>query len=337
MMKGFKISYRILFIQFIIIFLLFFFCSDSNKNPSITKVDDITPAKNDPVDTNTDTDEDIVYDSKSITEFVREIVRTLSGAAEIVPGINVSNRYTEESKILVRQFLIDVFNEIEISGQRHEYSYDDSTTTRNYHLEGENIYAVLEATEESDEYIILGAHYDTVKDSPGADDNASGVALVMAAARSLAGIANRTKNFIFVLFDHEEFGGIGSKCFAQEVLNNNTDIHSMHNFDMVGWDRDGDRVVELGAAYSGAFELYTEASDSTKLNIPLQEVWITGSDHTSFRDLGFNSLLVTEEDMGGDTTPYIHTPNDTYNTINFNYLYSSTLLAIEAMKLLLKQ
>ena len=205
-----------------------------------------------------------------------------------------------------------------------------------YGTNAENIYAILEATEENDEYIVLGAHYDTVPNCPGADDNASGIALVMAVALSMKGKVNRSRNFIFVLFDQEEIGLIGSNAFAQKLINDDFNIHSMHNFDTLGWDGDGDRAVELGYPYSGAVELYRAAADSTGLDIPIQPTDDLLGDHRPFIEKGLRAVGIFEEWVNGDRTPYIHQPTDTYETVDFDYLLSTTLLAIEAMKLLIK-
>ena len=66
-----------------------------------------------------------------------------------------------------------------------------------------NIEAGIRGVERPQEVVILGAHYDTVPDSPGADDNASGVATVLALARHFAG-ARPARTLRFVAFANEE-------------------------------------------------------------------------------------------------------------------------------------
>ena len=320
-MKKFKISYGSLIILIIFLFLQLFYCSDLNKNTNINDNDNNTPVNDEPTD---ETNEDFIYENSSIKEFEQEILGKLTGVLEIEPGIKISERHSLNSRIIVNQYLSETLENLEYTPQSHLFRY---------------IYAVLESTEESDEYVVLGAHHDSINDEcPGADDNASGVALVMAVARSMKGIARRNINLMFVFFDEEEKGGIGSNFFAKKLKNEGVKIHSMHNFDMVGWDEDGDRAIEIDKQFSqNIYQIYYDASDISGLNVPIYLVAGGGSDHITFRLHGFKALGIFEECYNGDTTPHYHKPTDTYDTINFDYLLSTTLLVIEAMKILLKQ
>ena len=66
--------------------------------------------------------------------------------------------------------------------------------------------------------MIISAHWDTVEDSPGVDDNGSGVVAVLEVARIISGIKNNSNTVIFALFDKEEVGCEGSKVFIRELL-----------------------------------------------------------------------------------------------------------------------
>ena len=70
------------------------------------------------------------------------------------------------------------------------------------------------------------------------------------------------------------------------------------------------------------------------MKIPLLITPESGSDHSAFRKLGFKAVGITEEYRNKDTTPYIHRPGDTYETVNFDYLASTTRLLVEVMKML---
>ena len=121
--------------------------------------------------------------------------------------MRLPDRCTLENRKAARTYLVNLFEDMGFEGLR--YSYSD---------EGENVYAVLKATEPADEYVILGAHYDSARENcPGANDNGTGVAVVLGAAQSLKQMKNRGKNFIFVLFDQEERGMRGSRAFAQKL------------------------------------------------------------------------------------------------------------------------
>ena len=128
----------------------------------------------------------------------------------------------------------------------------------------------------------------------------------------------------------------GSRAFAQKLKDEKKNVHSVHTIDQMGWDEDGDRAFELEIPYDGAFELYEEA---VRLRGKPLKIHITnerGSDHSSFRRLEFKAVGITEEYRNSDTTPHIHKPSDTYDTINFEYLLSKTLIIEEVMKILLR-
>ena len=61
------------------------------------------------------------------------------------------------------------------------------------------VYTIIPSTVASSEYVIIGAHYDSYKDTPGADDNASGCALVYGLGKMLTQLETRSKNIILGL------------------------------------------------------------------------------------------------------------------------------------------
>ena len=149
-------------------------------------------------------------------------------------------------------------------------------------------------------------------------------------------VASRSRDIMFVFFDEEERGLVGSKAFAQMLKDENRPIHSVHTIDQLAWDSNGNRAVEIELPYERAMELYQKASDGLKPPIPLFATSERGSDHQSFRLLGFKAVGITEEYHHGDTTPFYHKPGDTFQTVNFDYLTSSTALVVEVMKALTK-
>lgn len=257
------------------------------------------------------------------TTLQKEVIAKLSGFEEIKPGLKLPNRAALENKQAARAYLEEVWKGLGLEVHKHDYS-----------PEGENLYAIVKARKPSGETIIVGAHYDTVRNTPGANDNATGVALVTAAAAEFSRKRPQTRDILFVLFDEEERGLRGSRAFAQKLVADLVKIHSVHTVDQMGWDKDGDRTVELEIPYEGAVELYGQAAKTMPTPIPLLVTKEMGSDHTAFRRLGFPAVGVTEEYRNGDTTPHIHRPGDAYETIQFDYLASTTRLVVKVLRLL---
>jgi len=172
---------------------------------------------------------------------------------------------------------------------------------------GINVHAAIPATEPAARLVVVGAHFDTVAASPGASDNASGVAAVLAVARYLADVPCRAVDVEVALFDQEEAGLFGSRAFAASL--DPARVRAVHTIDQVAWDADGDRRFELELP-TPALEAEWRAA-AAAVGAQLQVTSTTGTDHASFRDLGLPAVGLTEEFVGGDTSPLRHTPGDT--------------------------
>ncbi len=261
----------------------------------------------------------------SLVEFQREIVLKLTGGKEIVPGSTLADRFTPERRAVARDYLSSVFQTMDLEPLRHPYREN-----------GESVYALLPSTTGSDEFIVVGAHFDTVDRSPGASDNATGCATVLGVARGLSSLQVRGRGVFFVLFDEEERGLQGSRAFAQKLVDEGKNVVAVHTIDQMGWDGDGDGAIELEVPYEGALELYREAAAVTGFSGHIHVTSETGSDHTAFRRLGMPAVGLTEEYRNGDTTPHIHRPTDTWDTVDFEYLAAGTRLVEAAVTKILR-
>ena len=155
------------------------------------------------------------------------LVSHLSGRSPVGDTIRLVNRYTDSLRSAAASYLQTTLRRVGDEAERHAYrrhgSWGRWLWGKPY--EGTNVYATIPATIETNEYVVLGAHYDSIVSEmpsdpteakmPGANDNASGVALVYRVARELRRMRPRTKNIMVVLFDQEEQGRIGSRAFAE--------------------------------------------------------------------------------------------------------------------------
>jgi acetylornithine deacetylase/succinyl-diaminopimelate desuccinylase-like protein len=261
--------------------------------------------------------------SAEMTVLQKEIISKLSGDGEIRPGVKLANRSTLENRQEVRAYIAELLRRLGLEPKRQTYG-----------TEGENIFAILSCSRPDAEAVVFGAHYDSARNSPGANDNASGVATVAAVAREMKRFKIRSRDIIFVFFDEEERGLRGSRAFAQLLKDEKRAIHSVHTIDQMGWDQDGDRAIELEVPYEGALALYQKAAAALKMNIPIHITTEQGSDHSAFRRMGYPAVGITEEYRNKDTTPHIHRPGDILETVNFDYLASTTTLVVEVMRML---
>lgn len=181
-----------------------------------------------------------------------------------------------------------------------------------------NVVAVLPGQAYPDQIYIVGAHYDSV-DCPGADDNASGVAAVLEAARILSQYAFE-RTILFIGFDREEDGLIGSYGYA--TTHASDDIRGMLSLDMIAFNhvdpgyRDKAWVTRAtaGAPAETQNALANALSTYSTIN-PI--IGVMGySDHVPFATFGEGSALLIEYAMSAYQNPYYHSANDyTLNTL----------------------
>lgn len=223
----------------------------------------------------------------------------------------------------------------------HQYFSVDGTNVS-------NVIAVKEGTDPSAGCYLFGAHYDsenryvdTLSEAesmaaPGADDDASGVAAIIELARLLANVTlgNTVK---FVAFGAEEYGyddsgGLkGSEHFAAAELEANVSYEGTAILDMIGYRSGLVNRATIVTSDSGdrMMEATVEATMTYAVDIEWNELvhsHITYSDHSSFWDVGYPSMLVIEE-LSEDyvpLNPYYHTASDVASTLSEEQMVAVT-------------
>jgi putative aminopeptidase FrvX len=255
------------------------------------------------------------------TAMQKRVLAALTGETEITPGLKLANRFDIANKRAARDYIAATLKELGLTPQRQAYG-----------TESENVYAELKCGKPGSDAIVLGAHYDSVRVAPGANDDGTGVVTVLGVARSLMRSKPKLHDVIFVFFDEEERGLVGARNFAEMLKSANRAVHSVTTIDQVGWDSNHNRAIELELPFDGIVDIYKQAAARLKMDIIIHTTTETGSDHTAFRRLGFKAVGVTEEYRNKDTTPYYHKATDTYATVDFDYVASTTRLVAEAMR-----
>lgn len=168
--------------------------------------------------------------------------------------------------------------------------------------------------------VVAGAHLDSVRGAPGANDNGSGSATLLQLARSLQGI-DTANDLKLVWFDGEEAGLLGSIAHVKAHPEDTPRTIQMINMDMVG-SPNGAVGYDLGHRTSNAV---SDAVKGVMLRTGLQgQMWPerhSRSDHASFDDVGIPSVdfgvsvrNVSKQD------PNYHSPRDTPDKINLDVL-----------------
>lgn len=240
----------------------------------------------------------------------------LSGKTAQPGGVTIAERGTLEGRQQTRDFLEATLSSYGYQVERHAYRQDAA-----------NLLARLDAQQPTNETILVGAHFDSVRNA-GANDNGTGTTAVLEAARVLHDLQGRKLNVIFAFFDEEERGLVGSRALARHLKSQGIKLSSAHTLDMIGWDQDGDRTVEIERPDDNLWDVYVQANRAHGLNLPLSRTNSGSTDHESFAAEGFKAVGLCEEWAGGDTTPHYHRKTDTYETVNFDYLKSTTCLMV---------
>jgi len=199
-----------------------------------------------------------------------------------------------------------------------------------------NAYCYLPGESQS-QIIVVGAHYDSrtinVNDftsrAPGADDNASGSAGILAILEA-ASKQRLKKTLLFAWFSGEEQGLYGSAAFVNEVrANRSITIEAMIGLDMIGYPQPNDRTA--------LYWMQSAVSTSlTNLGIEVSQLYLPGasvkrspaccSDQSSFNSAGIPAAAVAES-LAYTNNPNYHRPSDLPDTLDYNHILRTTKCA----------
>lgn len=252
-----------------------------------------------------------------VEDIVAEVdVQSYTDHHELLYTHDGDNRGFGPEHDLARSNIFDTFVSLGLETTLHPFPYREET----YY----NVVGILPGSIQPDQVYIVGAHYDSAS-NPGADDNASGVAAVMEAARVL--FPHRfSDTIIFIAFDREEQGLYGSKAYAIEHMND--DIRGMVNLDMIAYNpnqRNQTRIygrdfcVPIETALDEAFDRFTSGIDAI-----VQPDYRGNSDHHYFGTWDHQSAWIAEYDVWNN--PHYHRQTDSSDTPGYiDYTYATEI------------
>ena len=179
-----------------------------------------------------------------------------------------------------------------------------------------NVIATLPGTIRSDDWYLIGAHYDSTSQNtalaaPGAEDNASGCAAVLEMARIFSHHPPEA-TMIFLCYSGEEQGLFGGSAHASKLVTNgdNSKVRAVLTMDMIGYtgDADLDCLLESNNSNAALIQQFADAAaQHTTLRI-VTSFFPFGSDHVPYLNRGMPALLVIENDW--DSYPGYHRTTD---------------------------
>jgi Zn-dependent M28 family amino/carboxypeptidase len=191
--------------------------------------------------------------------------------------------------------------------------------------------------------LIVAAHYDTVPGSPGADDNASALAVLLDVAQRIKQTSlSRPVHFIAFCLEEEDL--VGSRAYVAHLTETHQRPHGAIVLECVGYARDeegsqkippgvpiavptvGNFLAVIGNQSSSSLTMAVE--QAMRPHLPIVPLIVPGngellpdtrrSDHTSFWEHGFPAVMLT--DTANFRNPHYHRPTDTIETLNLDFM-----------------
>lgn len=269
--------------------------------------------------------------NQKITEIIQKINKTIikNFLEELISiGPRMTSTY---GCIKAGNYIYDKFQEFNLNAKKHEWSGFGNIWSFGYY-NSNNIEGTLQGKNtQDDEIIIFNAHYDTIEDIVGANDDGSGVVGVLSAAYALSQYSFN-KTIKFVTFSGEEIGLLGSTNYVKNLYENNEDILVEFNADMIGVAKTKDEGEKIRLSYSEDTEwivdIIEEINDSNNnLNLRIANQYKYnrdskrgGSDYYPFIRYGYESISFWE----ASSDPNMHTPQDNLTNVNISYLVNVT-------------
>lgn len=249
-----------------------------------------------------------------------------------------------------KEYLLSCLNGMGYAPMLQNFSYQDRIFS--------NIVVSIRGKTQPERIVLIGAHYDTVAGTPGADDNASAVAILLEMCRLLKNyVPKLTLKMVFFALEEPpifrtEF--MGSAFYAQAAKKKQENIAAMISLEMLGYysDQEGGQsypiplmglmypstpnfIAVVGNMSSRGLVNRVAASLRKTGGVPVEALATVGfvpgvdfSDHRSFWKMGWPAVMIT--DTAFYRNPNYHTEMDTIDTLDFNRM-SSLLKGIVEM------
>ncbi len=252
-----------------------------------------------------------------------------------------------ENILKAQHYIESIYHDVGLSVRSEPYPYGKGTVA--------NVTAEISFGKTPGKRFLLGAHYDSVQGTVGADDNASAVAVQLETARQLSKLAqkedlNLTVKFVsFALEEPPVYGTryMGSRVFAKQAKKEKERLDGMICLEMVGftcntpgcqdypfplmyfgYPEKGDFIGVVGNIGSRAFTRSITTAFQKNADLPVVKLtvpfngWILPSvrlsDHASFWDQGYKAVMIT--DSAFFRNPHYHLSSDTMETLDLRFM-----------------
>lgn len=274
--------------------------------------------------------QDIIY--KNMEELTGETNAIIDGSEYCIK----SRMFENEGNDLAARYLLSKLKSYGYEAEIKLCKVEDWGTVKNVRFE--MLIAEKRGSVNPEEYIVYCAHYDAMGDNglaPGADDNGSGVAAVLEAARILRDIPTR-KSIVFTLFDGEECGYSCAHHFVDSVYNKNLKMACINN-DMIGYDWADKKVLFIASDTSHInkelINLAHTAVDNIEISNSIADRYLSlgAGDALAFSMKDYPQITFIEDFM--NVNPNYHSSKDKLATLNEEYFIDNIKASIATLAL----
>jgi Zn-dependent M28 family amino/carboxypeptidase len=295
-------------------------------------------------------------DAKKLTADKERIIKTVRFLSEEIPVRTAS----EENREKTIDYIAQSFSAVGLEVTRDTFAVKTiicdtdfpasgineesvAVEVRRNPLPSINIHALKKG--KGNKRIVVAAHYDVVAKTPGADDNASGIAVLVELAHMLKETPELNCDVELVSHDGEEVGLFGSRYHARKLKKQKVDVVCMLCMDMVGYYSDeehsqnypiggmsslygtkGDNLAMIGRPQdvrliTAAQKAFREASTLKLVSLPAPpglDFTLSRSDHAPFWWEGYPALFFT--DTADFRNKNYHKETDTWDTLDYDRL-----------------
>jgi len=279
----------------------------------------------------------LLLNEDEIVQEIEELEVRLKAHVETLSRSKIGRNYVNEDHLTpAKNYIVNQFEQLDLKPKFHNYEI--------YGDEYSNIIVDIPSDKENTAVLIVGAHYDSVEHSPGANDNASGVGALIEIARHFSQVAPKHYQLRLIAFANEEppffqTEEMGSLVYVQS-MRGDEDILGMISIETIGYytnEKGSQKYPKLFSYFypdTGNFVSFIGNMQSRGLvtssislfrensAVPSEGVASPGlvpgvgwSDHWSFWLSGYNAIMVT------DTAPYryehYHESTDTPDKLNY--------------------
>lgn len=225
-----------------------------------------------------------------------------------------------------REYIMREYEKAGLQPWSGKWGHSFSIDAKGYPQQGVNILGYLKGR--SDSLVVVSAHYDHlgIKDKKiyyGADDNASGVAVLLEAARICSTMESLPYSIVFAAFDAEEGGLAGAYAFVDELQKQGLPVKFNLNMDMVSKGYKNELYVS-GSYHYPRLKKYIDTTGTLYSRVQLKtghdlpgsghDDWTFSSDHGPFHKQKIPFLYFGVEDH-----PHYHQPTDTFDKTPYSF------------------